>query len=107
MKLMGLNDTAVVYTANSDGDFTVVGRAALVCRLTNKSGRMGDGDGGNERGEDSQNRRLIWEADYAMPDNAQIQVGGVRWNVIAETYAAMRGMGTAVMYRRCDVIEVR
>lgn len=106
MQIMGLNTTAVVYTADSDGDYTVVANAALVCRLTNK-GRMGDGDGGNERAEDSQNRRLIWQADYAMPDNAQVLANGVRWNVVAESFAEMKGLGTTVMYRRCDLIEVR
>lgn len=105
MLIAGLNATAVVYTPNeSDGDYTVVARAELKCRLANKR-RFGLGDG-NERDEEVQNRMVMWQAAYAMPENAQIEVDGQRWNVVPDTYEIMRGLGDTPIYRRCEVTQV-
>lgn len=104
LTMAGLNATAVVYMPNEvDGDYTEVVRSALKCRLANKR-RFGLGDG-TERDEEVPNRMVMWQADYVMPENAQIEVDGQRWNVVPDTYAEMRGLGEAVMYRRCEVTQ--
>ena len=103
--MLGLNETAVVYIPNAGtGAYTVVALAALRCRLANV---RGEGKGAaEEREEVAQNRRLLWTAVYEMPNNAQIEIAGVRWNVIPRTYAELKGLGQVVHYRRCDVAVV-
>ena len=101
----GLNSTAVVYTPNgTTGAYTVVAKAALRCRLANV---RGEGKGAaEERDEVAQNRRLLWVEAYVMPATAQIEVEGVRWNIMPNSYAEMKGLGAAVKYRRCDLAVV-
>ena len=106
MQLFGLNVIATVYVANGaeDGAFTTVAKTHLLCRRGNK-GRVGQGREGT-RDEEVQNRRLLWSEPWAMPNNAQVDVDGVRWNVVADTYAAMSGLTAEILYRRCDVVRV-
>lgn len=101
----GLNSTAVVYTPHATtGAYTVVANAGLTCRLANK-GQAGQG-AAEERDELVQNRRLLWRTAYTMPNDAQIEVEGVRWNVIPNSYSELKGLGSAVRYRRCDLTVV-
>lgn len=103
--MFGLNATAVVYTPNgTTGAYTVVAKAALPCRLANV--RQEGKGAAEERDVVAQNRRLLWDEAYVMPDNAQVEVGGVRWNVVPNSYAGMTGLGSEVVYRRCELAVV-
>ena len=50
-------------------------------------------------------RRLLWQEDYTMPETAQVEVDGKRWNVLAGTFGKLRGPSGAVVYRRCEVVS--
>ena len=103
--MFGLDQTADVYTPNgTDGDFTVLAKSGLVCRLATI--QVGPASVGGERESVGLNRRLLWAEAYTMPDDAQIEVDGQRWNVLVGTFAPLRGVDSAVVYRRCAVSKV-
>lgn len=102
--MFGLNESATVYTPNgTTGEYTVVAKANLAVRLAVKPAPAG---GAAERAEGTPRRLLLWDEAYAMPDNAQVDVGGQRWNVIAGSVDALAGLDSAVVYRRCEVMKV-
>lgn len=104
--MFGLDQTATVYTPNgTTGDFTVVVQASLICRLAYIE--QGGSGIGAEREPIGQRRRLLWEADYTMPETAQVEIDSQRWNVLAGTVGAIRGVNGAVVYRRCEVVIAR
>lgn len=97
----GLDQIATVYTPSvSTGVYTVLAKSGLACRLalTSVSGDMGP-----SRAEDDGTRRLLWDPDYTMPEEAQVEVDGERWNIRAGTLAAPRDLSGAVVYRRAEV----
>lgn len=100
--MFGLDQTANVYTPGTNGDYTVLAKPGLACRLAYIE--QGGSDIGGERADTGSRRRLLWDEDYAMPDNAQIEVEGKRWNVLAGTPGAIRGPDSRVVYRRCEVV---
>ncbi len=102
--MFGLDQVANVYTpAVSDGNFTVLAKTNLVCRLAYIE--QGGSTVGGERADIGSRRRLLWEEDYAMPESAQVEVAGERWNVLAGTVGALRGPDSSVVYRRCEVTK--
>lgn len=102
--MVGLDQTASVYTPHSTtGDFTVLAKSGLVCRLAYM--QQGPNETANDREDVSQRRRLLWEEAYTMPETAQVEVSGERWNVIAGSLGSLRGPGGTVVYRRCEVIR--
>lgn len=103
--MFGLNKTMTVYTPNgTDGAFDVVGTSGVACRLAFIQHTAGDV--GGEREKIGENRRLLWEAAYAMPDDAQVAIDGYRWNVLAGTFGEITGPMGTVLYRRCEVTKV-
>ncbi len=103
--MYGLDQTADIYTPHATtGDYTVLAKSGLVCRLAYISRHVGQTTSG-ERVEIAQARRLLWEEAYTMPENAQIDVGGERWNVRPGTLGSLRGPDSSVIYRRCEVVE--
>jgi len=106
--MIGLNATVAVYTPNgTDGDYTVVARASLPCRMAVKPLPVPTGGAGGDRVELADRRLLMWDADYAMPDTARVlDSAGVYWNVIPGTYVAVAGLTAVVGYRRCEVERV-
>lgn len=100
---IGLDKTATVYTPDpTTGDWTVVNKTGLRVRLalTSVSGDMGP-----NRAEAAGARRLLWRPDYAMPADAQLEINGQRWNVIAGSLAEPTGLDGAEVYHRCEVIR--
>lgn len=98
-----LDQSGDVYTPHATtGDYTVLAKSSLVCRLvrmtvtTNTSG---------ERVELAGKRSLIWEAGYTMPETAQVEVASKRWNIQAGTVEYPRGPSGAVEYGRAEVVE--
>lgn len=103
--MYGLDQTASVYTPDpTTGDFTVLAKSGLVCRLAYI--QQGGSDIGGEREDIGSRRRLLWEETYAMPSNAQVEVDSQRWNVLAGTFGPVRGPDSSVVYRRCEVVQV-
>lgn len=104
MLIFGLDQTATVYTPNAtNGGYDVVASSNLACRLCHI--QQGAAGVGGEREAIGTNRRLLWDKEYAMPDEAQVLVDGERWNVRAGTFAAVRGPDSRVVYRRCEVTK--
>lgn len=101
--MVGLDQTANVYTPGSNGDFTVLAKSGLACRLSYI--QQGGSDIGGEREDIGSRRRLLWHEAYTMPDTAQVLVDGERWNVLAGTFGAPRGPDSQVVYRRCEVVR--
>jgi hypothetical protein len=102
--VIGLIDVMTVYTQDAvTGRYTVVDETAVPCRLAHF--RSQPGASGVERAELAATRNLIWTPGYVMPEGAQIDVGGVRWNTVVGTYKAMRGPSGAVTYRQCDALR--
>jgi len=100
--MYGLDQTADVYTpAAGDGDYTVLAKSGLICRLAYI--QQGGTTIGGEREDIGSRRRLLWDEVYEMPEAAQIEVDGERWNVLAGTAGALRGPDSTVIYRRCEV----
>ena len=102
--IFGLDQTAKVYVPNStDGDFTTLAKATLPCRLAYI--QQGPNSVGGEREDIGQRRRLLWTEEYEMPETAQVEVAGERWNVLAGSLGSLRGLSGAVIYRRCEVVR--
>lgn len=102
--MLGLDQVATVYGENaSTGAYTDVLRSGLRCRLAHVSTRPAAT--GGDRAELAAIRNLLWEPDYVLPETAQVEVGGVRWNPVAGTFGAYRGPLGQVVYRRCDVVR--
>lgn len=95
-----------IYTPNeTDGRHDVVIASDRPCRLAIVGGgelpETADG-----RVTQTGVRRLMWHPSLAMPEDAQIEVDGQRWNIHAGTMQAVRGISGAVVYQRCDVTKV-
>jgi len=101
--MYGLDQTANIYTPGADGDFTVLAKSGLVCRLAYI--QQGGSDIGGEREDIGSRRRLLWEEAYTMPETAQVEVSSERWNVLQGTLGAVRGPDSSVVYRRCEVVR--
>lgn len=104
--MFGLNKTATVYTPHaSTGAYTVTAKSGLRCRLAYINVR-GNSPTADDRVEIAQNRRLLWEEAYTIPNDAQVEIDGERWNIKANSQGTLTGPdGTTVIYRRADVVE--
>lgn len=103
MILSLLDQSGDVYTPHATtGDYTVLAKSGLVCRLVRM---MLTTNAAGERVELAGKRSLIWEAGYTMPETAQVEVDGKRWNIQAGTVDYPRGHSGAVEYGRADVVE--
>lgn len=101
--MYGLNKTATVYTPHaSTGAYTVLAKSNLACRLAHK---LSPAPGADERAELTARRRLLWDEDYTMPENAQVEIDSERWNVQPGTIDKLTDLTSSVIYRRCDVVK--
>ncbi len=104
--MIGLIDTATIYTPHgTTGVYSVLAQADLSCRLAVINVEAGRTEAGIDRGELLADRRFLWDPAYDMPENVQIDIDGTRWNPVPGTFAAVRGPGGAVEYRRCSVVR--
>ena len=103
--MIGLVDLADIYIPDEiSGDFTILARGLLPCRLAYSiTGSNTAIDAGDERERISSRRRLLWQDDYIMPDSAQVEVDGRRWNVLEGTFSSLRAPNKMIVYYRCDV----
>ena len=100
--MYGLVHVATVTLPNdTDGDYTVVDNAALPCRLTLVSPT--DGTDARDRVELASMRRLLWNYDYVMSEQARVTIDGINWNVEPGTLAFVTGVGGRPVYRRAEL----
>lgn len=101
--MIGLIDSATIYTPDpTTGAYSVVAMTGLACRLALATTPVAPDP---DRAEVNQTRRLLWGPSYLLPETAQVEVAGERWNVRPGTLDAVRGPSGAVAYRRCDVVR--
>lgn len=101
----GLNNTMAVFTPDSDGAYTVEAQTDVVCRLNHIS--RNPANLGGEREAIGDDRLLMWSQVYVMPDDAQIEIDGQRWNVREGSCDEITGADfSTIVYRRCQVMKV-
>lgn len=72
-------DEADVYTRATGGQYTVLARAALPCRVDALS--LATAPTGPARTELAARRQFQWAPDYTLPAFSQLLADGVRWNI--------------------------
>ncbi len=99
-----LRDVATVYTPDATGAYVTVAKSGLACWLRAVSVR--GAVSAPERAEMLALRRLTWVG-YAMPDYAQVEIGGIRYNIVQGTVTAYRYSETGeVINYGCDLVRV-
>jgi len=96
-------EQATVYGPAANGAYTQVLRSALACRRADPQPALPAPD----RATDVEGRVLYYDAAYAMPRQAQVEVGGVRYQVVPGSDVPWPGPGGVIVYRRCQLTEVR
>lgn len=105
--MYGLNKTATVYTPHATtGAYTVLAKSGMDCRLAIRGERSSGATAAEERAELVARRRLLWDEDYTMPEDAQVEIDGERWNIQKGTVDKLTGLDDVVIYRRCDLVKV-
>lgn len=100
-----LDKTATILVPNgTTGAYDVVDRADLPVALRHVGANSAPG--GSERAELLLLRRLVWAPDYAMPDEAQVEIDARRWQVLPGSYAIGRELADRAVFRSCDVQRV-
>lgn len=101
--LAKLVQRATVYTSGSTGIFDVVARSDLPVKLA----KVSTEGAGTARAELLARRRLIWGPDYDMPPNAQVEVGGHRWNFDGgdQAIGTYGDFGGTARYKASDVVR--
>lgn len=100
---IGLTQSATVYTEDpSTGAFTVTARSNLACRLFHVPRQPAATSA--ERAELGAIRNLHYDPAYTLPEGCQIEVDGVRWNVMTGTEGDVKPFG-AVIQRRADLVQ--
>jgi hypothetical protein len=98
-------ETATVYARGVGGQYTTVAKAGLRCSLTMMN--LQNVTSMQDRAELATLRQLKWEHDYTMPDNAQIEIAGRRWNPRKDTIILRAARpGGEPLYWMADVVRV-
>lgn len=97
-----LPDRGVVYTADPVTSlYTVVAVPDLACRVLHI---VSVGQTQGQRAELAMLRRILFDPDYAMPDDVQVEINGTRYDPLEATFAHLRA-GVGVV-RRVDAVVV-
>jgi membrane protein implicated in regulation of membrane protease activity len=102
-----LFQTADVYTKDAGtGKWTVQSRTGLQCRLATQQYLTNQhGSGTPDRSRGLPGRRLIWVEEYELPQSAQVEVDGQRWNVVQGSEMRAEDKHGEVYYRGADVLR--
>jgi hypothetical protein len=103
-------ETATVYvraeSGPTKGQYTEIVKTGLRCTLTMLNARV-NASSMLDRAELATLRELKWDYSYTMPDNAQVEIGGRRWNFRRDTII-LRNVrpGSEPFYWMADVVRV-
>ncbi len=98
-----LTNTATVYGENATtGLYDTVIKTGLACTLSHLPTMSTNYA---ERQEIMARRILRWDPAYVMPENAQVAIDGVRWQVQAGTFDTRVALLNELFYRQCDVVR--
>lgn len=99
------HDRATVYSRAANGQYTVIAKAGLKCRVDPIDIR--NAPSAVMRAELAAGRSLKWEAGYTMPDNVQLEIDSRRWNFRRDTIRVHRALpGTTVLYWVGEILRV-
>lgn len=99
-----LDQRANVYTgASGTGRYTVLAKSNLSCRLMHLNIRLVPT--AIDRAELSAMRDMMFDPDYVMPEQCQVEVDGIRWQPKPGTFGAFRDWNSNVVYRNCQVLR--
>lgn len=99
--MIGLTERATVLIRAAGGAYTTEVRTGLRCRLVKlNASRAATAD---DRAELTAQRELWWEAGYVIPDGARVQIDGITWQTVRNTY---RHFADLMPHRRCQVVRV-
>lgn len=103
--MIGLIDTATVYTEDANGVFTVVAADGLRCRRAHVNSQPATS--GAERADLAAIRNLIWQPDVYLPEHCQIRFSDSPeiWNPVGGSFKALSGPSGALTYRCCDIVR--
>lgn len=100
----GFDQFCDVYSANpTTGRFNVLQKAGLACRLIHVDLRFATSTAA--RAELMEIRDLLFDGSYTMPEQCQVDIGGVRFQPEAGTFEALRDWNSVVAYRKCQVVR--
>lgn len=105
-----LDQLGTVYTESvTTGRYTTVVKTFLECRLVPLVGNAGMrfAPTSGDRAEDMAFRFLYWRPDYAMPEQCQVEIEAIRYQVEAGTFQTLRAGSSGVLIRRCSVLRVQ
>lgn len=100
---MGLVDRAIVFVVSGDGTTQSRLHSNVRCRLVNSSSSLEAG--GNPRAEMADWSKLLWEPGVEIPDDAQIEIKGIRYNMTAEGVETIRTGSGQPYLKRCRVVR--
>lgn len=96
--------TATVYGRAAGGQYTTLLTTGLACNLLHLSSQ--NAPTGGARTEFAARRRFVWDASYVMPQYAQIEVDGLRWNLVANNaFETLTGPDGQPHHKRVDVVR--
>jgi hypothetical protein len=102
--LIGLDQQADVFVAEANsGRYTVLTKSQLACRLVHMPLRHVST--GADRAELAGMRNLIFDPEFILPEECQVEVDGTRWSPRPGTFGAYRDWNSNLAYRRCDVVR--
>lgn len=100
-------ETADVYVRGAGGQYTSLVKTGLRCTLTMLGRQRENAASMQDRAEFATMRILKWDYSYTMPDNAQIEIGGRRWNPRKDTIILRQARpGSEPLYWMADVVRV-
>jgi hypothetical protein len=102
--VLGLDQLASVYVETAaTGKYTTLSQSNVACRLVNiplnRIQRPAD------RRELSAMRDMLFDPAVSLPEQCQIEVDAVRWQVLPGTFAEYRDWNSNIAYKRCDVLR--
>lgn len=103
MPLLRLDKIADIYTRTGAAGFTTLEKSGLICGLRHLVG----GQSGPDRSSLAERRHLQWgDVSYEMPYPAQVEIDGVRWSPLRETFRTIPSPRGAAQGRAVDVVRV-
>lgn len=101
------SDVAKVYVRDLNGAYNIVAKSDLKCSVETLVRQRDYAPTIIDRGELATLRNFKFEHDYLMPENAQIEVQGRRWNMRKDSLDLRRARpGSEPLYWIVDIVRI-
>lgn len=99
------DQVATIYNENAGtGRYTDVVKSGLACRLIDLP-QVSRFQRQTERSELAAMKIMMFDPDYVLSEQSQIEIDGVRWQPFPGSFSAYRDWNSDLVYRRCDVFR--